>query len=92
MYQIQPYSYTRAEQLGVKIVPSRKRGKKIDVLDWNGNYICSIGQWGAMDFPTYAKHNGLDYALERRRLYLNRHKHEKDEIGSPSYYARRILW
>jgi hypothetical protein len=63
-----------------------------DVLDYNNNYICSIGQNGMMDFPHYAKNCSLDYALERRRLYLNRHKNESDRIGSPNYYTRRILW
>lgn len=92
MYEILPYSYFKANELGVRIIPSKKPNKKIDVLDWNGNYICSIGQKGMKDFPTYAKQYGLEYALERRRLYNIRHSKEKDKIGSPSYYSRRILW
>ena len=92
MYEIQPYSHFRATQLGVKIIPSHKPNKKIDVLDWNNQYICSIGQKGMLDFPHYAKHRGLDYALERRRLYFLRHQNESDKLGSPNYYSRRILW
>jgi len=92
MYHIKNYSYNQAEKLGVKIVSSHKKGKKIDVLDWNGNYICSIGDIHYKDYPTYIEERGLAYANQRRRLYHIRHKHEKGELGSPSYYAKRILW
>jgi hypothetical protein len=92
MYEILPYSYVRAEQLGVKIIPSIYPRKKIDVLDYHNNYICSIGQAGMMDFPHYAKQYGLEYALDRRPLNKSRHKHEPDRLGSPIYYSRRLLW
>jgi hypothetical protein len=91
-YKILPYSYHRANELGVNIVPSRNPDKKIDVLDYYGNFICSIGDIDFCDFPHYVAKEGLEYALERRRLYWLRHKHEKDIEGSPSYYSRRILW
>ena len=91
-YKILPYSNVRAEQLGVKIVPSHNPNKKIDVLDYHNNFICSIGDINYNDFPNYVKNFGLDYGLERRRLYHIRHQKEKDILGSPAYYAKRILW
>jgi hypothetical protein len=59
-YEILPYSYHKAKELGVKIVPSKNPKKKIDVLDWNKNYICSIGDIKYNDFPNYVKEKGLD--------------------------------
>ena len=38
MYEIQPYSYARAKDLGVKIYPSTNKKKKIDVYK-NGDKI-----------------------------------------------------
>jgi hypothetical protein len=91
-YDILPYSYHRAKELGVKIVPSHNPNKKIDVLDYHSNYICSIGDPDFSDFPHYIKKYGLEYALERRRLYFIRHQRERDIEGTSSYYAKRILW
>jgi len=91
-YDILPYSYKRAEELGVQIIPSIYPHKKIDVLDYHGNYICSIGDPDFSDFPHYVQKYGLEYAMERRRLYWIRHGKEKDIEGTPSFYARRILW
>jgi len=92
MYKIQPYSYFKAKHLGVKIIPSNHKGKKIDVLDWNGNYITSIGDIDYLDFPTYYETNGIEYALNKRRLYKIRHERDRHREGSSGYYADRILW
>ena len=43
MYQITKYSYEQAKKLGVKIRPSNKKHKKIDVYDKDDNFIASIG-------------------------------------------------
>ena len=47
-----------------------------------------------MDYPTYIKTKGLEYANERRRLYLKRHTNPdiKDGKKTPSYYAKVLLW
>lgn len=90
MYKIQPYSFAKAIKLGVKIAPSHKEGKKIDIFDWNGQYIFSIGDISYSDFPTYIKTRGYEYANERRRLYHLRHK--KYEWGSKGFYASELLW
>ena len=92
MYLILPYSYKKAKELNVLIIPSKKLNKKIDVLDLNGNYICSIGDIRYHDFPNYINKNGLKYALERRKLYFLRHHKEPDNFGTPSFFSRRILW
>ena len=38
MYEISKYSFDQAKKLGVKIKPSTRKGKKIDVFDWNNEY------------------------------------------------------
>jgi hypothetical protein len=95
MYDIKQYSKDQAEKLGVKIRPSHNPKKKIDVFDWNGQFICSIGARGYGDFPTYIETRGYKYAENRRRLYRIRHHKERDNHnweGSPSYYSWYILW
>ena len=42
-YEIQPYTHLMSYKYGVKAIPSKNPNKKIDVLDFNDNYICSIG-------------------------------------------------
>ena len=90
MYSILPYSYNKAKILGVSIIPSSHKRKKIDVYK-NNKYIDSIGALGMKDYPTYMKENGLEYANKRRKLYHLRHK--KDNIiGTNGWYALNILW
>jgi hypothetical protein len=89
MYEIQPYSYKMAELLGYNIKPSKNPKKKIDVYS-NGNFLFSIGQYGAGDFPTFAKYD-LEYALKRRRAYHLRH-HKDNVIGTRGFASLHILW
>ena len=91
-YKIKPYSYAQAKKLGVKIKPSDKPDKKIDVMDWNNNYILSIGAKSYKDYPTYLEEKGKEYAEERRRLYKIRHNKDRHKLGTASYYADKILW
>jgi hypothetical protein len=97
MYEIKPYTLQRALDLGVKVKPSTNPKYKIDVLDWNNNYITSIGSPSYFDFPSYYEDKGLDYALKKRDLYRKRHKREIKQLGdrwlgSRSYYAWNLLW
>ena len=92
LYTILPYTVKAAKKLGVKLIPSKRKGKKLDVLDWNNQYILSVGAAGYNDYPTYWKTRGKKYADERRRLYKLRHKSNKDKEGSAGYYADRLLW
>lgn len=91
-YKITPYSYQQARKLGVKIAPSKNPKKKIDVFDWNNQYILSIGAKGYKDYPTYLEEKGKDYADNRRRLYKIRHNKDRQVLGSAGYYSDRILW
>jgi hypothetical protein len=92
LYEITPYSYHQAKQLGVKIALSHNPKKKLDVFDWNGNFICSIGASGYGDFPTFYKEYGEQYALKKRQLYKKRHEKDRHKLGSPGYYSDNILW
>jgi hypothetical protein len=91
-YEIKPYSYKQAKRLGVKIEPSKNPKKKIDVFDWNKQFICSIGAKGYSDYPTYLVEKGKEYADNRRRLYKIRHNKDRSKLGSPGYYSDQILW
>jgi hypothetical protein len=90
MYRIKPYSYKQANRLGVKIRPSSKVGKKIDVFK-NGVKIATIGQRGYLDYPTYLEKYGVLIANKRRKLYHLRHRQNKI-FGTPGYYAAKLLW
>lgn len=91
-YSIEPFTHIMAYKYGVKAVVSGNPKKKIDVLDFNDNYICSIGDIRYGDYPTYFKERGERYAERRRDLYHSRHSKHKDKIGSKSFYASRLLW
>ena len=91
MYTITEYSRDQAKKLGVTIKPSTNKGKKLDVFK-DGKKLASVGALGMSDYPTYMKTKGQAYADERRRLYRIRHGKTMDKVGSPSYYAARILW
>ena len=90
-YKIQPHSFQQAEKLGVKIKPSKKKDKKIDVFK-NNELISSIGQLGYKDYGTYIKEKGKPFADKRRSLYKARHKNDLSKVGTAGYYANKILW
>lgn len=92
MYQILPYTKAKAKQLNVKVLPSTRKGKKIDIYDKRGNYITSIGNKQYLDYPTYRKLFGQKIANERRRLYKKRHDRTRKVKGSRSYFADQLLW
>jgi hypothetical protein len=87
-YKIQPYTLSKAKQLGVKVKPSTRAGKKLDVFK-NGERVTSIGASGMGDYPTYLKKEGKAYADERRRLYKVRHS---KDTGVAGFYANKLLW
>jgi len=95
MYKITEYTKQRAKELNVIVKPSTNKNKKIDVFNSKGAKLVSIGAIGYNDYPTYIKARGLEYANERRRLYLKRHAKEpkmKDGKRTASYYADKLLW
>jgi hypothetical protein len=90
-YNIKQYTFDKARKMGVEVKPSSVKSKKIDVFK-EGKKIASIGALGMNDYPTYLQTKGKAYADERRRLYKIRHQSTRDKIGSPSYYADKLLW
>ena len=92
MYKILPYSFEQAKKLNVLILPSTKSKYKIDVYSKDLNYICSIGDKNYLDYPTYIKEYGLEYANIRRKLYKKRHESDRNKIGTCGYFADKILW
>ena len=88
MYQISDYSYQKAKDLGVDILPSKRKYKKIDVFK-NGKYIASIGDNRYMDYPTFLAREGKDVADKHRRLYHARHRNNDGLAGK---LALAILW
>lgn len=92
MYKILPYTEAQARRLNVKIRPSTRKGKKLDVYDRQGNYITSVGAKGYLDYPTYKKLFGKTVAEQRRRLYKIRHQADRSVRRSPGWYADKLLW
>jgi len=91
MYKISEYTRKQAEKLNVKVKPSKKKNKKLDIYK-NGDYILSVGDSRYKDYPFYIKKNGIEYANERRRLYKIRHAKTRGVVGSASWFADNLLW
>jgi hypothetical protein len=91
MYTIKPYSFRKAELLNVRIKPSSRKFKKIDVYNLHDKYICSIGDTRYKDYPTYLQETNHSYANHRRELYRRRHRND-NIAGTAGYYALNILW
>ena len=75
----------KASRLGVKIKPSTRKFKKLDVFNKQGKKVASIGDRRYKDFNITGDKN-------RRRLYKIRHQKTRVKRGTPSYYADKILW
>ena len=90
-YKITNYTLKKAKILGVKVLPSKNKTKKIDVFK-NGEKIASIGAYGMNDYPTYINKKGLKFAKTRRRLYRIRHKKDRHIKGTNGWYADKLLW
>ena len=88
VYQISPYTLAKADKMGVKVAPSTKSGKKLDVFK-NGEKIASIGASGMGDYPTYLREKGKAFADERQRLYKIRHAKNQGVAGK---LANNLLW
>lgn len=96
MYEIKSYTKGKANQLGVVVKPSTRKGKKIDVYK-NGRKVASIGALGMNDYPTYlAKEKSGKVtpgtAKRRQAAYKKRHAKDRTKVGSPGFYADRLLW
>jgi len=75
---------TRAKKLGVTVQASTRKHKKLDIFK-NGEKIASIGD---KRYSDYLQHGDE----ERRKRYKQRHEKDRHEVGTPGYYADKILW
>jgi len=91
MYNILPYTYKKAKDLGVDVYPSKNKKYKLDVFK-NNSFLFSVGASGYKDYPTYIQEKGLEYANQRRTLYKKRHQKDRTVIGSRGWYADNLLW
>lgn len=91
MFGISLYTYRKAKKLGVKVLPSVRKNKKIDIYK-NGKYLTSIGDKRYFDYPMYLQFFGKEYANKRRRLYKLRHQKDRLIRGSKGWYADNLLW
>lgn len=92
MYFILPYSKNQAKKLNVIIKPSTRKNKKIDVYNFNNEYICSIGDIRYNDYPTYLLKYGEKVANHHRNLYKKRHQKDRLIEGSKGWFADNLLW
>ncbi len=90
-YQIKPAQRRRASAIGVIIKPSKVKNKKLDVFKGDKK-VASIGFLGMGDYETFKKTKGLEFADKRRKAYKSRHQKTRTKVGTPSYYADKILW
>ena len=88
---ISDYTKMKAKKLGVKVVESKQPKKKLDVYR-DGEHVASIGQKGMMDYPSYLKLKGKEFAERRRDAYKKRHEAHRHKVNTPSYYADQLLW
>jgi len=87
MYEIQPYTYKKAMEVGVEVKPSTRKYKKLDVF-YMGKYVASIGDNRYVDYPTLLRHDRKE-ANRRRHLYYQRHSKD-NRIGG--LLAMWLLW
>lgn len=92
MYDILPYTYSKADRIGVKIFPSDNPKYKLEIYDKDGVFICYVGAAGYYDYPTYIKAYDKEYAEKRRVLYKKRHEKDRHVKGTKGWYADQLLW
>ena len=90
-YRITPKIRANAKRIGVSVKPSQNPKKKLDVFK-AGKKVASVGAIAYKDFHLYTKEKGKEFAEKRRRLYKIRHQKTRKKVGSPSYYADKLLW
>ena len=90
-YEITEHSYKQAKKLGVQIKPSTNAKKKIDVYK-GAEKIASVGATGYKDYGVYLKTDGKAVADKKRDAYKARHAKDRQVVGSPGYWADRLLW
>ena len=90
-YTITSYTRSKARALGVQVKLSKNKKKKLDVFK-NGKKVASVGSRGMGDFPTFKKTKGIVFAKKRQKAYKARMEKNRKKVGSPGYYADKLLW
>ena len=90
-YSITSYTRARAKKLGVQVKLAKNTNKNLDVFK-DGKKVASIGARGMGDFPTYKKTKGLVFAKKRQKAYKSRMAKNRKKVGTPGYYADKLLW
>ena len=75
----------KARKIGVRVKPSTRKFKKLDVFNKEGKKLASIGDVRYSDF-------NIHKSKDRRKRYKARHQKYRNRVGTPSYFADRILW
>ena len=73
-----------AKKIGVTVKKSTRAGKKLDVFK-DGKKVASIGDVNYKDFSVTGD-------KDRQRAYRSRFAKTMNKVGTPSYYASKILW
>ena len=74
-----------AAKIGVKVKPSKNKNKKLDVFDKDGKKLASIGSKYYYDYT-------ITRDKKKQKSYLARFAKTRVKVGSPSYFAWKILW
>ena len=83
MYDIKK-AIKNAKKINVKVKPSTRKNKKLDVFK-EGKKVASIGD---IHYDDYTVHKDE----KRKENYKKRHNNYRHKVGTPSYYADKILW
>ena len=90
-YKIRKQTLIKAKDLGVEVVPSTKKNKKIDVLR-SSDEIVSIGDSRYEDYHTYLEKEGQEVANDKRSAFRKRHDCSNKKKGTAGYYVCSLLW
>ncbi len=73
-----------AKKIGVTVKRSTRAGKKVDIYKGDKK-VASIGDINYKDFTVTGD-------KDRQRAYRSRFAKTMNKVGTPSYYAAKILW
>ena len=80
----------------VSITKATSKNKKLKAVFYDNDKkkikTIQFGAAGMNDFIKYNKTKGSNFANERKRLYLQRHKGEKGGMMTASTLSKMILW
>lgn len=96
MYKISRATKNKARKLGLTVLRSTNKNKKIDVFK-DGVKIASIGAYGYADYHIYKrleKRGKVEKgtANKRRKAYKARHEKYRHKKMSSSWLADQLLW